>query len=105
MSDQSGAFYQEYKPTIWDRMGFRHQFDEALFNWRNDPLDGFVESAITTHVNIHVSFWDRLRLLLTGHAELTTYTKTNVTVDHAVTRSEFAILPPIARRDRPRSNV
>jgi len=104
-TEQSGAFCSVHKPTIWDRMGFRRRFDESLFDWRNNPLDGFVESAITTHVSIYVSLWDRLRLLLTGHAELIAYTRTNVMVDHAVTRSEFTILPPIPRRERPRGNA
>lgn len=105
METTNGVFYSVYKPTIWDRMGFRRRFDETLFGWRNDPLDGFVESAITTHVQIHVSFLDRLRLLVTGHAELIAYTKTNVIVDHAITRSEFTVLPPVAHQERPRGNV
>lgn len=98
------AFASAFKPTIWHRLGFRRHFDEALFDWRNDPMEGFAEGAVTTNINVHVSFMDRLRILFSGHVEIAAYTKTNVNVDRAVTRSEFAVLPPIPRAQRPRSN-
>ena len=95
-----GAYYVVEKETIrsivWRKLGFRHRFDEELFDWRNKepPEEGFVVGAITTNVTIRVSFLDRLRLLVSGHAELSVYTKTNVEIDRAVSRSEFAVLPP-----------
>lgn len=103
MSDASdtsngGAFYapESFRSKFWRKMGFCHHFDEDLFDWRNQdpPQEGFVISAITTNVAIHVSFMDRLRLLVSGRAELSVYTKTNVVVDRAISRSQFAVLPP-----------
>lgn len=84
------------KPSVWYRLGFRYRFDEDLFEWRNKepPDEGFAVGAIGIRIGVHVSFVDRLRLLISGHAELTAYVKTNVTVDRAKTRSQFAILPP-----------
>ena len=99
MSDSTngGVFYSpEPRPTIWRRLGFRHRFDQELFDWKweDPPEEGFAEGFITTNVTITVSFLDRLRLLLSGRAELSVYTKTSVTVDRAVGRSEFSVLPP-----------
>jgi hypothetical protein len=82
------------KPTLWYRLGFRYRFDEGLFNWRDEETPGFAPDAITTRIKIRVSFADRLRLLVSGHCEVSAYTKTNVPVDHAITRSRFAVLPP-----------
>lgn len=100
MSDAAngGAFYapESMRFIIWRKLGFRHRFNEELFDWRNQepPEEGFVIGAISTNVEIRVSFMDRLRLLVSGHANLSVYTKTNVMVDRAASRSEFAVLPP-----------
>lgn len=101
MTDAVGH-YAIYKPTLserfWRRLGFRYRFDETLCDWRNAPMEGFVEGAITTTVAVHVGNADRFRLLVSGYCEVAVYTKTSVPVEHAVTRSEFAVLPPVPRQ-------
>ena len=99
MADQ--AFAAVSKPSLWYRFGF-HYHEDDLFEWRNEepkPGDWWTVGAVTTRVKIHFSFLDRLRLLISGTAEVTSYTRTNVTVDKAVTRSAVAVLPPSAMRE------
>ncbi len=98
MTEESvAAGYAVSKPTIWYRLGFHYRFDEDLFNWRNEePKEGdwFVPSALCTHVVVHLGWLDRCKLLITGKAEVISYTRTDVLVKKAVTRSEFCVLPP-----------
>lgn len=100
MSTDEGAFAVMNKPTLlqrlWRRLGYGFRFDEALFDWRNQepPEEGFVPGAMSTHVTIHVSWPDRLRLLLSGRCEIVSYMKTDTLVNRAATRSQFAVLPP-----------
>lgn len=95
--DTPHAFYSVHVPTIWERLGFRRRFDEELFAWRNEepkPEDGLVPSALCTHVRVHIDWWDRLRLLVSGACEIEVYTKTDVLVNKAISRSQFSVLPP-----------
>ena len=98
MSDAVGYYAVVGKPSLrerlWRWLGFRHRFDEALWKWRNEPTDGFAEGVITTTVAVRLGKTDRLRLLVSGHCEVAVYTKTSVLVEHAVTRSQFAVLSP-----------
>lgn len=96
MTDTHAGMMQANKPSTWYRLGFRHTWDESLFDWRNQepPEDGFVPGAFSTHIHVRVSWLDRLRLLITGHCEVVCYTKTDVLVNQAKTRSTFAVLPP-----------
>lgn len=89
---------QVSKPSIWHRLGFRHRWDESLFDWRNQepPEPGFVVGAFATHVVAHVSWLDRLRLFISGRCEIIVYTKTDVLVNKAASRSQFAVLPPFS---------
>lgn len=85
------------KPSIWNRLGFKYSWDENLFDWRNaEPVesDWFVPGTLNTETIIHVSFLDRLRLLVSGKCAIDCYTRTNVTVGRAESRSKFAVLPP-----------
>lgn len=91
---------QASKPTIWYRLGFHYGWDEALFNWRSadpEPDDWFVAGALTTRIEVHVGFLDRIRLLISGRCELFCSTRTDVVVKRAETRSQFAVLPPKKR--------
>lgn len=94
MTDQ--ALYVEYKPTLWDRFGFKFYPDPELTNWRfqEPPEDGFIDGTMCSEVHVRVSWADRLRLLLTGHVALKVYTKTDVEVRRVKSRSQFAVLPP-----------
>lgn len=88
-----GAYSAINKPTLWYRLGF-HYGSDGLFDWRNEKEPGLVDSALTTEVHVMLTFVDRLRLLLTGHLGVTVYTKTDVLVNHAKSRSAVAVLPP-----------
>lgn len=101
MSDKitnGGVFYapESMRSKVWRWLGFRYRFDEDLFEWRNKepPEEGLVVGCLTTDVHVRVSFLDRVRILISGHVKLSVYTKTNVAVDRAVSRSSFAVLPP-----------
>lgn len=103
----AGAFSarQPLSLRIWHLLGFHRANDrEALFDWRNEePKDGdwWKVGALSTHVTVYFGWADRLRLLLTGTCEVTSYTRTNVTVDRAETRSQIAVLSPqrLTKRD------
>lgn len=95
-----GAFYakQSLSLRLWHALGFHHAKDrEALFDWRNEePKEGdwWTVGALTTHVVVYFGWADRLRLLLTGTCEVTSYTRTNVPVCRAESRSQIAVLSP-----------
>jgi hypothetical protein len=87
---------QVSKPSIWYRLGFRFTFNEDDFDWRNQdpPEEGFVPGAFETVTHVHVGWLDRLRLLVSGHCAVSIHTKTDVLVNRAKSRSQFAVLPP-----------
>jgi len=85
------------RQRIWWWLGFGHQFDQPLFDWRTQeakPDDWFVSSALTTETTIHIDWLDRLRILVSGRCSLSTYSRTDVLVNRAESRSQFAVLPP-----------
>lgn len=102
-----GAFYakQPLSLRICRALGFHRAKDsEALFDWRNEepkPGDWWKVGALSTRVTIYFGWADRLRLLLTGTCEVTSYTRTNVAVERAETRSQISVLSPqrLTRRD------
>jgi len=101
MTDTHGGYLvTANKPSIWNRLGFNFRFDEDLFDWRNQdpPEEGFVIGAFETTTHVHVGWLDRIKLLVTGHCAVTTWTKTDVLINRAETRSEFAVLPPSKRK-------
>lgn len=105
MTDQAQGFYAVHKPTSWERivkfLGFGRHWDEALFEWRNqEPQTGdwFVPSVFSTHTIVRIDWKDRLRILLSGRVEVICFSKMNVVVNRAESRSEFVVLAPGARR-------
>ncbi len=105
MSNDTQAFAtasrESLRSRFWRRLGFGFRSDTGLFDWRNEePKDGdwWVIGAISTTTVVHVSFLDRLRLLVSGRAYLEESTRTNVEVERAETRSAFCVLPPGAVR-------
>ncbi len=91
MTDQ--ALYQEYRPALADRLGFRFQSDETLYEWRFQKEDGFTDGTMCSEIHVKVGWLDRIRLLITGHCALKVYTKTDVPIAKAQSRSQFAVLP------------
>lgn len=95
MSDTATGFYAEHRPTIWQRLGFRQKHDVALFEWRiQDAADGFVGGTMNTSTHVILDWKDRLRLLVTGHALIDVYTRTDVMPKRLESRSQFCVLPP-----------
>lgn len=84
------------KPSLWYRLGFHYSSDEDLFNWRNQepPEEGFAPGAFCTVIGVRISFLDRLRILASGHCQISVYTKTDVMPLKIKSRSIFAVLPP-----------
>jgi hypothetical protein len=90
-----------YRPTLmqrlWRRLGFGRRWNEALFDWRSadpQPGDWFAPGVLTTRTVVHIDWRDRLRILVSGRCEVTTYTRTDVGVDRVEARSQFSVLPP-----------
>lgn len=99
--DETAGYGSYARPTfrqrLWRRLGFGFHFDEALFDWRNqeaEASDWFVSSAFNTVTDIHIDWLDRLRILISGRCSLSAYTRTDVLVNKAESRSQFAVLPP-----------
>jgi len=99
MENQTGvhgqAFAQEWRPTIWHRLGFRHggvPYDCALEE--RLVMEGFAESALTSEVYVRLDWGDRLRLLLTGLLHVHVRTHTDVPVRKATSRSSVGVLAP-----------
>lgn len=88
------------KPTIADRfwrlLGYGWRNDENLLEWRlqNPPPEGFALGVFHTETHIRLDWKDRLRVLLSGHLVLDAYSKTDVTVNKAMTLSEVSVLRP-----------
>lgn len=92
-----GAYYAKpsLRTRIWQKFGFC--FHDSAFEWRTqEPKEGdwWVPGTLNTDVTITVDWLDRLRLLVTGHCKLLTYTRTDVLVNKSEARSTFTVLPP-----------
>lgn len=93
MTDQDAPtdFYVEYKPTLGDRLrralGYRRQLtadfaDDAPPHWAK------------TVVGIRFSWSDRLRLLLTGAAEVEIEHRTSEQIGDIVSHSAVSVIGP-----------
>jgi hypothetical protein len=86
---------QPLRLRVWQFLGFCRQYDDDLFEWRNAEGDGFAPSAFHTETHCILGWKDRLRVLVTGHVAVDVWSKTDVIVGRAVSRSSVAVLPPI----------
>jgi hypothetical protein len=84
MTIESG--YQEFKPTIWHRLGFGHA---GVSDWDEKDMP---EGAITTDVVVVLGAADRLRILITGRLHVAIRTKTERVVDRAISKSAVKVL-------------
>lgn len=88
------------KPTIADRLwkllGYGWRPDENVMEWRlqDPPPEGFAIGVFHTETHVHLDWKDRLRVLLSGHLVLDAYSKTDVTINKAMTLSEVSVLRP-----------
>lgn len=83
-------YYQEYKPTLWNRMGFNTCY--ASIEDADHP--DLAEAHITTHIFTHFDWRDRIRILLSGKIMTAIATKTSTPVEKAVSASKVSVLPP-----------
>lgn len=81
---------------IWRFLGYGFRNDENLLEWRlqHPPPDGFALGVFHTEMHVRLDWRDRLRVLLSGHLVLDAYSKTDVTVNKAMTLSEVSVLRP-----------
>lgn len=80
------TFCQEFRPTIWHRLGFGHA---GVAPWNDD--DGTAHYIVTDTVAVF-DWLDRLRILLTGRVHVATRTRTEVPVGKAETRGSVKVL-------------
>jgi hypothetical protein len=80
----------EFRPTIWDRLGFGHAFVPAP-----EDSEGFATGCLTTESTIVLDWKDRLRVLLSGRVSHYLRTQTDVPVTTARSISDARVLPPI----------
>lgn len=79
-------FYQEFKPTIWHRMGFR----EAAAPRSTEREDA---EFVVTETTVALGFLDRLRVLVCGTLRVQTRTYTSAPVDVLETTSAVGVTP------------
>lgn len=93
-----GAFCarETLRSRMWRFFGFCWKPDDDLYDWRNmdPPQEGFAPGAMTTITHIHITFIDRLRVLLTGHVAVEIFTKADTIPAKLLSRSRVAVLPP-----------
>ncbi len=93
--ETASGCYSVYVPRraerFWRAMGYHGAYPELpeeaekLLGW------------IATDVCIHLSFWDRVRLLMSGKALVRVRTRTDAEVKEAISGSSFEVLPPYER--------
>lgn len=76
--------------TMWQRLGFgvrtAPRFDRQE--------EGFSPGYMMVTVDVHLSWRNRLRVLVSGHVLFTTASLTDVLVAKAKSKSVFSVLPP-----------
>jgi hypothetical protein len=87
-----------FKPTIWHRLGF----GGAYVDFPDEEAPDMPVGAIICDTYIRLCWADRLRLLMTGCLFVQIKTKTDVTVETAVSRSAVGVLWPSAMPARHR---
>ncbi len=90
------GFCMVYTPNrrerFWRAMGYHSRHPDLPEE--AEKLSGWV----ATDIRVHVSFWDRIRLLVSGKAMVRVRTATDAHVDHAISASTFEIVPPYERQ-------
>ncbi len=85
MSEQIIGYAQEFKPTIWHRLGFGHA---GIAPWNDDD-----DAHYIVNDTVVVFDWrDRLRILVTGRIHVTARTRTETEVKHVETRAACKVM-------------
>jgi len=81
---------------VWRWLGCGHSPSPVYDAWREDEgrPEWSAPGTLLTVTYLHVSFKDRLLLLLTGHAVVEAATRTSEPVNRAETLSRFAVIAP-----------
>ena len=82
--------YLAFKPSIWNRLGFHSC--AAYLDDKDYP--DMANAYIDTDVYAHLSWMDRIRILISGKVMVSLATKTNVIVERALSASKISVLPP-----------
>lgn len=98
MSDEAqNASCMEYRPTFaerfWRKAGYRYHLQELP-----DEADGMPGWAMT-HVNLTLSFTDRLRLLISGRMRLDVRQAMSESVTTVISATSVEIVRPGAARE------
>lgn len=103
------AFAQEFKPTIWHRLGFGHAHVPAETEEEEQRLKthGYAEGSLTLDTVVHFDWLDMLRLLISRRLSVAARTKCDVLPMRSVSASAVRVLPPgtlpplMLRNDKP----
>lgn len=90
----------EYKPTIWERLGFGYahvpRLDEDFIS-----SEGFHPGYVIVGNRIKLDWIDRLRVLLSGGVDVETCLLTEVAPGKTLATSAIKVLPPGAWAEEP----
>lgn len=90
---------QEYVATLRDRIGLFFFPAAYLEPWEED--ENWSPGDLSTTVNLHLDWLDRLRVLVSGKISIRTRTRTDRSINRSQAKSISVVLPPWARVDQP----
>ena len=85
------AYYVEFKPDLWHRLGFRECGAPMM---EDEEFPDLAVGRMTTHTTIVLDWKDRLRLLVSGRLMCSMSQKTDVMVNTCVSRSQVSVMRP-----------
>ncbi len=91
---------QEFKPTFWQKLSFK-LFPARRIDRPPEEESGYTTGYMMTDATIVMDWIDRLRVLVSGKVMVETYTKTDVLVVKAYSKSVAYVLPPFWKVDKP----
>lgn len=92
------GFCEEFKPTIWQRLGFGEC--RAPRPDDEEHLEGYAPSWFMVVTRAHLDWKDRLRLLVTGNLMVECALKTDVAIGKSKASTAVSILRP-CRKGKP----
>lgn len=83
-----------YKPTIWERLGFRSAYLHRPEEEEHE--EGYAPSWFITETYAHFDWVDRLRILVSGNVHVHCAIKTDVIINKSKATSAVAVMAPNA---------
>lgn len=99
MNDDGQAQYSDYRPTIWDRLGFGYSHAPLIDD--DEHLD-LAPGAFICETFVKLDWVDRIRALVSGKLHIQTRSKTDVKINRALTTSNVRVLNPLFPFERSR---